>query len=38
MADISKDWLLHRGNKGRRNTPHHSYTSGSKNVPACVRK
>jgi len=23
---------------GRRNTPHHSYTSGSKKVPACVRK
>jgi len=22
---------------GRRNTPHHSYTSGSKEVPACVR-
>jgi len=21
----------------RRNTPHHSYTSGSKEVPACVR-
>jgi len=29
MADSSKD--------GRRNTPHHSYTSGSKKVPACVR-
>jgi len=22
---------------GRRNMPHHSYTSGSKKVPACVR-
>jgi len=22
---------------GRRNTPHHSYTNGSKEVPACVR-
>jgi len=22
---------------GRRNTPHHSYTSGNKKVPACVR-
>jgi len=22
---------------GRRNTPHHSYTSGSEEVPACVR-
>ena len=22
---------------GQRNTPHHSYTSGSKEVPACIR-
>jgi len=30
MADTAKDW--------RRNMPHHSYTSGSKEVPACVMR